>query len=91
MANIFIHFEPTGHSLRHNAKEQAGGEVDVDAKYKEALERGVGGHEHDNGGLPSYIVPGTPEDSHWRAQHPNGRVRHEKISFSCRRNIIVVC
>jgi len=66
-----IHFEPTGHSLRHNAKEEAN-KKDVDKKYRESLERGVGGHENDNQGLPSYIIPGTPEESHWRKTHPQG-------------------
>lgn len=72
MANIFIHFEPTGHSLRHNAKidEESGG--DVHAKYKDALKRGVGGHESDNSGLPPYIKAGSPEEKHWRAMNPSG-------------------
>lgn len=72
MANIFIHFEPVGHSLRHNAKTDAG--EDVHAKYRDSLNRGIGGHENEQNGLPPYIVPGTPEDSHWRATHPNGFV-----------------
>jgi hypothetical protein len=68
-----IHFEPTGHSLRHNAKV-ADEKQDVHAKYKDALKRGIGGHESDNhGGLPSYIKPGTPEETHWRAAHPQGQ------------------
>jgi len=71
MANIFIHFEPTGHSLRHNMAMEA--EMDVDKKYRDALERGVGGHEGDHDGLPPYLIPGTPEESHWRQQHPSGR------------------
>lgn len=70
MANIFIHFEPTGHSLRHNL--QMDGNGDVHAKYREAIEKGHGGHENDNEGLPPYIIPGTPEDAHWRESHPSG-------------------
>jgi prolyl 4-hydroxylase len=71
MANIFVHFEPTGHSLRHNAKleEEAGG--DVNAKYKEALARGIGGHENDNADLPVYIKVGSPEEKRWRQSHPS--------------------
>ena len=74
-ANIFIHFEPVGHSLRHNAKTDAG--EDVHEKYRDALKRGVGGHEIDEGlddGLPPYIIPGTPEENHWRRAHPSGNV-----------------
>jgi hypothetical protein len=69
MANIFIHFEPVGHSLRHNT-DSAGG--DVDQKYRDALKRGAGGHESD---LPSYISEGTVEATRWRQQHPIGKVR----------------
>lgn len=69
MANIFIHFEPVGHSLRHNAKESGGG--DMNKKYKDALQRGSGGHETD---LPPYVIPGSKEEAHWRQQHPGGIV-----------------
>lgn len=81
MANIFIHFEPTGHSLRHNAKldEESGG--DVNAKYKDALARGIGGHENDNSGLPPYIKVGSPEEKHWRLAHPSG-YKSQRKSFA---------
>jgi len=46
--------------------------MDVNAKYKDALKRSVSGHESDHNGLPPYIIPGTPEESHWREQHPGG-------------------
>jgi prolyl 4-hydroxylase len=76
MANIFIHFEPTGHSLRHNMKleELKDQQQDVNAKYKRDLARGVGGHEVDAAdlGLPPYIIPGSPEESNWRRSHPEG-------------------
>lgn len=68
-----IHFEPTGHTLRHNIDlADAAGTKDVHKQYREALERGVGGHENDHDGLPPYIIPNSPEDSHWRSQHPEG-------------------
>ena len=69
MANIFVHFEPVGHSLRHNANIEHG---DVHKKYRDALDRGQGGHENDNNGLPPYLIPGTPEEPNWRRSHPNG-------------------
>ena len=51
-ANIFIHFEPVGHTLRHHNHDPGHG--DVDEKYRDALSRGTGGHESadDNDGLP---------------------------------------
>ena len=70
-ANIFIHFEPTGHSLRHNAHEAA-----------ERAARGrmdnhdVGGHEQEMGGLPPYIQPGTIEAERWFKQHPDQAKRN---------------
>jgi prolyl 4-hydroxylase len=44
----------------------------VDKKYRESLKKGSGGHESANSGLPPYIVPGTPEEKHWRRDHPRG-------------------
>lgn len=76
MANLFVHFEPVGHSLRHNAKETGGG--DVDQRYRDALQRGSGGHESD---LPSYVIAGTPEEEHWRQQHPGGVVSRNRMKF----------
>lgn len=47
---------------------------DADKQYKDSSERGFGGHENDNSGsgLPPYVIPGTPEEKHWRASHPQG-------------------
>lgn len=73
VANVFIHFEPTGHSLRHNAKLDK--EKDVHSKYRLATALGFGGHENENSdhnGLPPYIIPGTPEETNWRRSHPTG-------------------
>jgi hypothetical protein len=66
-------FHTYRHSLRHNAKTEEG---DVHEKYRDATARGVGGHEVDQAGdLPSYIIPGTPEEANWRSRHPDGQVR----------------
>lgn len=73
-ANVFIHFEPTGHSLRHDAKVESG---DVSIQYKKSVSRRQSGHENDHDGLPSYILEGTSEERKWRAQHPS-KDRREK-------------
>ncbi len=73
-ANVFIHFEPLGHSLRHNAGSST---VDVHAKYKEDSEQGRGGHEHEVSGLPPYIREHSEEAYRWIATHPKG----SKVSF----------
>lgn len=79
MANIFIHFEPTGHTLRHNQKVE---HSDVHKKYKESVARGHGGHEAaDDSGLPPYIIPGTPEEANWKRFHPNNK-RSKQRSFA---------
>lgn len=72
-ANIFIHFEPTGHSLRHEAKE-AHEEAQAGPQYK------LGGHEADADGLPPYIQRGSVEEERWFRSHPNkkGSGRREK-------------
>ena len=68
-ANIFIHFEPIGHSLRHGA---AGPEGDTTSQYRRAVEEGTGGgHEHDTS-IPPYIVEGTEEAERYHRQHPEG-------------------
>lgn len=64
-ANIFIHFEPVGHSLRHNEKIE---NINIKDQYKDALSRGHGGHEN-NHGLPTYILDGSTEAKRWRATH----------------------
>jgi prolyl 4-hydroxylase len=71
-ANIFVHFEPTGHTLRHHNHETNAGE-DVDQKYRDSMKQKLGGHEnqqHDNG-LPSYILTGSPESERWQQNHPS--------------------
>jgi prolyl 4-hydroxylase len=85
MANVFIHFEPTGHSLRHNLLNGGGDGLDVDQKYRQALEKGHGGHENeeqDRNGLPPYVILGSEEEGHWRMQHPSGSTNTRPKSFT---------
>jgi len=63
-ANIFIHFEPVGHSLRHNQKHNP----DPDAQYQESVKNKQGGHEN-NDGLPAYIVKDSVEAARWKRTH----------------------
>jgi prolyl 4-hydroxylase len=83
MANLFVHFEPTGHSLRHNAKmEELDLDQDVNKKYRESLLKGHSGHENTEGnGLPPYIIAGTVEEKHWRQAHPTG-YKSQRKSFT---------
>jgi len=85
-SNIFIHFEPTGHSLRHNAKMEAKEKKarDVHHEYKQAIARGLGGHEatHDATGLPSYVLPGSPEEVNWRRRHPDNKRSKNRSSIT---------
>ncbi|KAL7541309.1 hypothetical protein ACHAWF_006902 [Thalassiosira exigua] len=70
-ANIFVHFEPTGHSLRHEAKEAA---LQAAAGGKD--DHATGGHEVEmSDGLPSYIVRGSVEEERWfkAHQHKGGK------------------
>lgn len=79
-ANLFVHFEPVGHSLRHNAKEAA----DEAAKGRQD-NIDFGGHENEmSDGMPSYIVRGSDEDTRWHRSHPsgNGNKRSKQNSFS---------
>ena len=80
-ANLFVHFEPIGHSVRHNHKHE-GADRDVDQKYRDSLMRGSGGHENEQSGLPSYILAGTPEEDHWLQTHPAGVKSKRKSSVT---------
>ena len=68
-ANLFIHFEPTGHSLRHNADVSVD---DVNAQYEEASRKNLGGQSATTDTLPPYIIRESPEETHWRQLHPKG-------------------
>merc|ERR1712038_679180 len=78
-ANIFIHFEPTGHTLRHTGGNDHDG--DVHKKYSEAVQRRQGGHEQSHDGLPPYIKEGTPEAERWHRRHPNNQRSAKARSF----------
>mmetsp|Transcript_2691 Transcript_2691/g.2568 ORF Transcript_2691/g.2568 Transcript_2691/m.2568 type:complete len:494 (-) Transcript_2691:235-1716(-) len=67
-ANVFIHFEPTGHSLRHGVESEGDALVE---KYRVAVEKRYGGHE--NEGIPSYILEDSEEGTKWHNQHPHNR------------------
>ena len=79
-ANIFIHFEPTGHSKKYHGFEPD--ETDVDAKYRADQEKRISGHESDHDGLPPYLVPDTPEVPHWRQSHPQGSKASKPQAFT---------
>lgn len=67
-ANIFIHFEPIGHSLRHHNYDNK--LKDVDASYEKASRNKIGGHEGDHHGLPVYLMENTPWEKKYKQQHP---------------------
>lgn len=87
-ANIFIHFEPTGHSLRHDATHKSGG--DVHAGYKKAVAKQQGGHENTMTGLPSYIVKGSEMGKSWERKHRNNERSSKTGSFQTGSNAIHV-
>jgi prolyl 4-hydroxylase len=71
-ATLEVHFEPRDHSVRHGLAHGGGGDVDV--KYRKSMDLGqAGGHEHQNHGLPSYIVPDSEEAKGWIRAHPLGQ------------------
>jgi len=66
-ANLFVHFEPTGHTLRHHGIESE--TKDVDKQYEEAAGNKLAGHESDHHGLPVYLMEKTPWESRWRREN----------------------
>ena len=74
-ANVFIHFEPTGHTKRHNKKMSQGGD---DAEYDE--------HESTkpkDSKLPPYIVEGTQAAEKWlKNQHEDQKQKSAVQEFT---------
>jgi prolyl 4-hydroxylase len=80
VANIFIHFEPTGHTARHNSIYTSMDlDQDVNAQYRQAVQKGHGGHENE---LPPYIVEGSEQGRRWKQIHPGGYKQPEREQFT---------
>ncbi|KAL9184078.1 hypothetical protein ACHAXT_002164 [Thalassiosira profunda] len=83
-ANVFIHFEPLGHTLRH--EEQNGeGEESFEELYKQAWKRLQSRCDDEESckrrqdlnvadEVPLYIVPGSAEEQRWIQTHPKARL-----------------
>ncbi len=67
-AMLFIHFEPTGHSLQHTNIEHV---INVEKQYKKSIHAKQGGQSA-TAALPPYIIRESPEEIHWRQLHPEG-------------------
>ena len=63
-AMIFMHFEPTGHSLEESFHN-------VLTRYRDTVQQGAAGPVHGHE-LPPYLNRATPEEEFWRLQHPDG-------------------
>jgi len=61
-ANVYIHFEPEGHSTNHGFNPE-------DEDHYNSMLDIKGGFNH-NGGLPPYIIDGSLEAFHWRRENP---------------------
>jgi prolyl 4-hydroxylase len=83
-AMIFLHFEPTGHSLERNESghfyrrdegkkgRNKKGKKELDQHYRENAKAGFGGQSSSASGLPPYLKPESPEEELWKAMHPDG-------------------
>jgi hypothetical protein len=65
-ANVFLHFEPHGHTERHNAKSEPEGER-AKREYLDALENPP--PKIKAGDLPDYIEHGSKEEEKWRQNY----------------------
>lgn len=68
-AMIFIHFEPTGHSIGNDPNSA---QDRIFQQYRQAVENGLGGPSNANADLPPYIRKSSPEEDNWRKEHPEG-------------------
>ena len=81
-ANVFIHFEPVGHSLRHG-HDASDVHLDVKAQYRNAARNGHGGHENmAHPAIPPYVVKGTIEADKFRRTHRQGWQPTDASGFS---------
>ncbi|KAL7555320.1 hypothetical protein ACHAWF_019006 [Thalassiosira exigua] len=62
-ANVFIHFEPDGHSLSHGFNSE------MEDEHWDSIQDIRGGFHH-NHGLPPYIKDGSLEAFKWRRENP---------------------
>ena len=64
-ANIFVHFEPLGHTERHAAKRKD--EDNAKKLYQEALGKAPSPAKKEK--LPEYIEPGSEEEKRWNQEY----------------------
>lgn len=69
-ANVFIHFEPAGHCVRHSAR-MSGEDVAGDAEHMYRIAKQTSAPEVDKTEvLPLHIVPGSMEAKRWTQDLP---------------------
>ena len=85
LQNVFIHFEPLGHSLRHE-EENSVDELSLENLYQQAWQRERRKcNERDkeclarldlnvNAEAPHYILPGSLEEKRWMQAHPRAKL-----------------
>lgn len=91
-ANVFVHFEPHGHTTRHEARGGYGSSkaIDYAALYAKARAKDFfpATHTHE---LPDYIKPNSKEEKSWRQlyiYHEDKRLGVRLIVCSI---VVVVC
>ena len=77
-ANIFIHFEPIGHS--ETAFPDHLFQYDVDQLYRNSKKKQAG-HENNQLILPSYIISGSAEETNRRQRSPATYKNHLKAPY----------
>lgn len=74
-ANVFIHFEPVGHSLLHEKLNFNSDDVKHSAKqHFQQASVTQPNLEPNKNDVPPYILSNTPEEKRWRQEHPEGKV-----------------
>jgi prolyl 4-hydroxylase len=72
-ASLFVHMEPTGHTVKHHGGDSNSSPQTEDSQDNTAPGTGrSGGHETEyvpGGGLPPYLLEGSPEAANWHRDH----------------------
>ena len=83
--NIFVHFEPLGHTLQYEEEDNSASEESLQSLYQEAWNKLQSKCSDDEdckqrvdlnlkNKIPYYIIPGSEEERRWFQTHPKARV-----------------
>lgn len=92
--NVFVHFEPLGHTLQYEEEDNSASEESLQSLYQQAWNKLQSKCSDDEdckqrvdlnlkNKVPHYIIPGSEEERRWLQTHPKARVVRFCFLFRC--------